>query len=139
MVGHGVCQDCLLLRCIQTDRQTPLAKAKAKAKRNANQMADTFKIQAHAMFLDTSHNSLGTVLSNIHSAFYESASKMWTYARCMPAGKQPGTRLLIKTVEDLINLAFVLVKSKGKNRKNSGYSCAVSKVQVEWYVFLKNL
>ena len=84
------------------------------------------------MFLDTAHNSLATVQSNIHNAFRESATKMWTYARCMPRGKQPGTELLIKTVESLIELAFVLLKSKGKNTRNSGYSCAVSKVQVEW-------
>ena len=85
------------------------------------------------MFLDTAHNSLVTVLSNIHSAFHESATKMWTYARCMPTDKQPGTRLLTKTVEGLIELAFVLLRSKGKNRRNVGYTCAISKVQVEWY------
>jgi len=86
------------------------------------------------MFLDTAHNSLATVLFNIHSAFHESATKLWTYARCLPSGKQPCTKLLIKTVEGLIDLAFVLLKSKGKNTKNAGYTCAVSKVQVEWYV-----
>jgi hypothetical protein len=84
------------------------------------------------MFLDTSHNSLPTVLTNIHSAFKESATKMWTYARCLPVGKQPGTQLLIKTTRDLIELAFLLMKSKARNARNKGYACAVSKVQVEW-------
>ncbi|KUJ22916.1 uncharacterized protein LY89DRAFT_314076 [Mollisia scopiformis] len=92
---------------------------------------DTFKIQAHAMFLDTSFNSLKTVLSNVYSAFIESATKMWTYAKCLPAGKQPGTQLILKTIRDLIELAFVLMKSKGKNKKNVGYKFALSKMQVE--------
>ncbi|KAG9247931.1 hypothetical protein BJ878DRAFT_117297 [Calycina marina] len=84
------------------------------------------------MFLDTSHNSLVTVLSNIYNAFHESATKMWMYARCMPTSKQPNTKLLIKTFEGLIELAFVLLKSKGRNKWGAGYACAVSKVQVEW-------
>ncbi|KAH6671185.1 hypothetical protein B0J14DRAFT_89821 [Halenospora varia] len=84
------------------------------------------------MFLDTSFNSLATVLKNVYTAFVETATKMWTYARCLPIGKQPGTKLLIKTISDLMELAFVLMKSKAKNKKNVGYKCAVSKVQVEW-------
>lgn len=94
--------------------------------------SDTFKLQAHAMFLDTSFNSMKTVLSNVFSAFIESATKMWTYAKYLPLGKQPGTKLLLKTINDLIELAFVLMKGKGKNKRNVGYKCALSKVQVEW-------
>jgi hypothetical protein len=60
---------------------------------------------------------------------------MWTYARCLPVGKQPGTKLIIKTVKDLIELAFLLIKGKGKNKKNKVYKCGVSKVQVEWLAF----
>jgi hypothetical protein len=59
---------------------------------------------------------------------------MWTYARCLPLSKQPGTKLLIKTISDTIDLAFVLMKSKGENKRNVGYKCAVSRVQVEWLV-----
>ena len=87
------------------------------------------------MFLDTSFNSLSTVLSNVYTAFNETALKMWTYARCLPTGKQPGAKLVIRTVEDVIALAFVLMKGKGKNRRNEGYQCTVSKVQVEWLAF----
>ncbi len=111
---------------------------------------DSFKIQAHDMFLDTSFNSLHTVLSNIYSAFTETATKLWIYVRCLPVGKQPGTELMISKSEppqlnrehpnheiieiitDLIELAFVLMKSKGRNKKNAGYKCGLSKIQVEW-------
>ena len=50
-------------------------------------------------------------------------------------GKQPGTKLIIKTVEDLIELAFVLMKGKSKSRKNEGYKCDISKARVEWLAF----
>lgn len=93
---------------------------------------DTLKIQSHALFLDTSLNSLHTVLSNIHSAFLDTAMKMWTYIKLLPVGKKPSTKLLVKTINDTIDLAFVLMKSKGKNAKNKGFACKVTKVMVEW-------
>lgn len=47
------------------------------------------------MFYDTSHNSQRTMVRNIYNAFVETASKMWAYARCLPAEKQPRPRLVI--------------------------------------------
>ncbi|RFU33620.1 hypothetical protein B7463_g2724, partial [Scytalidium lignicola] len=93
---------------------------------------NAFKIQAHAMFFDTSLNSVTTVLSNIYSAFIETATKMWAYARCLPLRNQPSPKLVIKTIQDLIKLAFCILRSKGKNEKNKGYRCGVSRAQVEW-------
>jgi len=96
---------------------------------------DSFKLQSHAMYLDTSYNSTTTVLTNIYTSFLETATKMWTYAKCLPGGKQPGTNLLIKTITDLIEMAYVLIKSKGKNKKNEGYQCGVKKAQLEYLAF----
>jgi len=96
---------------------------------------DSFKLQSHAMYLDTSYNSTTTVLTNIYTSFLETATKMWTYAKCLPGGKQPGTNLLIKTITDLIEMAYVLIKSKGKNKKNEGYQCWVKKAQLEYLAF----
>ncbi len=84
------------------------------------------------MYLDTSYNSTTTVLTNIYTSFLETATKMSTYAKCLPVGKQPGTKLLIKTITDLIEMAYVLIKSKGKNKKNEGYQCGVKKAQLEY-------
>lgn len=39
---------------------------------------------------------------------------------------------IVETITELVELAFVLIKSKGRNKKNVGFKCAVSKVQVEW-------
>jgi hypothetical protein len=99
------------------------------------------------MFLDTSFNSLATVFSNIYESFVETALKMWTYVKCLPAQKRPGTKLVtseplcdvftltltgVGTFTSLVDLAFALIKSKRKNKRNEGYRCVVSKLQVEW-------
>lgn len=47
------------------------------------------------MFLDTTFNSLSTVLSTIYQNFVEAAMKYYRYAKCMPAKQQPHDSLLI--------------------------------------------
>ena len=36
------------------------------------------------------------------------------------------------TISDLVNVGFVLVKSKHKNEQSVGYECAINKRQIEW-------
>ncbi|KAJ5032244.1 uncharacterized protein L3040_008853 [Drepanopeziza brunnea f. sp. 'multigermtubi'] len=94
---------------------------------------NTFKIQCHAMYLDTSFNALPTVQSNLSLAFTETATKMWTYARSLPSHKRPGPPLVIQTIQRLVAMASVLVQGKGPGRKrgDEGYRCAVSPAQLE--------
>jgi hypothetical protein len=84
------------------------------------------------MYFDTAYNSTTGVFKNIYSAYLESATKMWIYTCCLPTRKQPGTKLLIKTIIDLKEMAYVLLKSKGNNKKNEGYQCHVKKAQIEY-------
>lgn len=61
-------------------------------------MNSALKIQTHKMFLDTTFNSLSTVLSTIYQNFMESAMKYYRYAKCMGAGgMHPHASLLIGT------------------------------------------
>lgn len=96
---------------------------------------NTFKIQCHAMFLDTAFNSPTTVARNIYENFMESATKMYTYNKCLPIHKQAGTKIIIQIIESLVDLAFVLIKSKEKNPRNASYRCAISKAELEWLAF----
>ncbi|KAK1714870.1 hypothetical protein BDP67DRAFT_513360 [Colletotrichum lupini] len=48
------------------------------------------------MFYDTKHNTLKTVMSNLHKAFAETAEKMWAYWRCLPTNKRPGDGLVVR-------------------------------------------
>ncbi len=36
------------------------------------------------------------------------------------------------TIGDLVEMAFVLIKGKHKGQVERGYTCAVSKCEVEW-------
>ncbi|CAD6591538.1 MAG: hypothetical protein ASARMPREDX12_005212 [Alectoria sarmentosa] len=103
---------------------------------------NALKIQMHKMFLDTSFNSPVTVLSTIYQNFVEVAMKYYRYAKCMQGGKHPHLDLLIAkerlgenyagTIQDLVELALVLIKGKHKGQTEQGYICTVSKCQVEW-------
>lgn len=56
---------------------------------------DAFRIQSHLMFFDSELNSASTTLNNIYTAFCETATKMWAYARCLSVQKQPSAALII--------------------------------------------
>ncbi|KAL8931942.1 MAG: hypothetical protein Q9211_006631, partial [Gyalolechia sp. 1 TL-2023] len=92
---------------------------------------NTFKIQSQKMFLDTNFNSAINVISNIYQNFLEAAMKYYRYVKLMPYGQQPHKALLIQTMRDLIDMAFVLVKGKYRSRTPHEYACAVSKRQVQ--------
>lgn len=72
-------------------------------------MNSAFKIQTHKMFLDTTFNSLGTVLSTIYQNFVESAMKYYRNAKCMAAGgMHPHASLLIGTSFPETRVSFLL-------------------------------
>ncbi|KAI9832402.1 MAG: hypothetical protein M1819_004390 [Sarea resinae] len=93
---------------------------------------NALKIQAHAMLLDTAYNSLSTVYSNLYRAFRESAMKIYRYVKCLPQGKRPRPAFFYKTIEDVLELAFVLTKSKQKSDRLQQYRCVVTKTQLTW-------
>ncbi|KAK3943607.1 hypothetical protein QBC46DRAFT_376577 [Diplogelasinospora grovesii] len=84
------------------------------------------------MFFDTSHNTQQTVLANAYTAFVETATKMWAYARCLPRGKQPSARLVIDTIKNLVEIAFSLLNSKSRRLRYPEYRCNVRKTQLSW-------
>lgn len=57
--------------------------------------SSTLKIQLHTMILDTSFNSIKTVLSNLYQCFVESARKCYHYTKCLAKKKYSRVRLLI--------------------------------------------
>lgn len=106
--------------------------SKVPGKAFSRKALNAFKIQTHKMFLDTTFNSLATVLSNLYQNFVESAMKYYRYVKCMAANQQPRASLMISTIQDLMNLAFILIKAKFKDHSPQEYSCTVSKRQVQW-------
>ncbi|KAK8140264.1 hypothetical protein PG984_000330 [Apiospora sp. TS-2023a] len=121
-------------------------------------LLNAFKIQSHLMFLDTSHNAAATVLSNLFSAFVETASKAWAYARCLSSSstsatkaskqntntnnnkndkgqKDPTARLMIRAVAKLVDVAFLLAQSKARRARYPGYICDVRRNEVAWLAY----
>lgn len=94
-------------------------------------LINTFKIQSNMMFYDTRHNTLSTVLRNLHEAFTESAAKAWAYLRCLPSEKLPGPRLIIDSISRLLDVAHLLLTSPSRKVKHPKYECKLSKMQVK--------
>ncbi|KAL0781131.1 hypothetical protein CaCOL14_002466 [Colletotrichum acutatum] len=93
---------------------------------------NAFKIQSHLMFYDTKHNTLKTVMFNLHKAFAETAEKMWAYWRCLPTSKRPADGLIMQTLAKVIDVAFSLLTSKSRREKYPEYDCAAEKTHVAW-------
>ncbi|KAM0721837.1 hypothetical protein Q7P37_002762 [Cladosporium fusiforme] len=95
---------------------------------------NALKLHMRAMHLSTSYNSLETVLSNLHHAFNEVAHKSYAYIKSLPNGKQPSSKLIIRTVDDLIKLACALTKSRAasKGKNGAAFECAVTSPQTRW-------
>ncbi|OAF54483.2 hypothetical protein VC83_09002 [Pseudogymnoascus destructans] len=106
--------------------------SKTPGKTFHRKVLNSFKIQCHAMFMDTTFNSPIVVSRNIFESFVECANKMCAYTRCLPTQKQPTADITIRTIVGLVDLAFLLIKSKEKNPKNLGYRCAISKTEIRW-------
>lgn len=66
----------------------------------------------HAMFLDPMHNSLSTVLNNLHSAYVETACKTHAYLSCLPLCKRPGLKLITVTFQILVQIGETLIKRR---------------------------
>ena len=96
---------------------------------------NTFKIQCHAMFIDTLHNSKMVVARNIHEIFLESAAKMCAYDKCLQPGKRAGTEMIKRTVEALMEMSWVLMRSKERGLREDGkggFRCGMEKGEVRW-------
>ncbi|MCJ1474607.1 hypothetical protein MMC13_003267 [Lambiella insularis] len=92
---------------------------------------NALKIQMHAMFMDTSLNSPDTVLLTIYQNMEEAAMKVYRYAKAMGGEGLPSS-LLIRTITDLGELAFVLIQSQHESQRSRGYECSVRRSQIEW-------
>ncbi|KAK4220143.1 hypothetical protein QBC37DRAFT_407958 [Rhypophila decipiens] len=86
------------------------------------------------MFFDTSHNSPQAVFKNIYTAFLETATKMWAYARCLPKANKPSMAVVQDTLKSLVDVAYLLLTSRSRKMRYPGYVCVVGKRQVAWLV-----
>ncbi|KAI9796320.1 MAG: hypothetical protein M1833_006405 [Piccolia ochrophora] len=93
---------------------------------------NALKIQMHPMYLSTSHNGLVSAYTHLFAAFFECATKMHAYIKCLPASKQPSSTLIIRTLADVIALAFKLWLRCGSMKLTR---CS-SKARVQWLAII---
>ncbi|THZ83173.1 hypothetical protein D6C84_05168 [Aureobasidium pullulans] len=91
------------------------------------------KLHMHTMHLCTRHNNVETAIANVSRMFADTAERCFNYIRCLSQTKKPSTALIIKTIDDLIHVAYGLMKRK-REKKSSDveYACALSKAQTRW-------
>lgn len=91
---------------------------------------NAFKLQSHLMFFDARHNSRQTVLRSLSEALVETATKAWAYARCLAGPTQPGPKLWVETIDDLAEVAYLLLTSRARRMRYPTYECRVTRTQV---------
>ncbi|OAL53380.1 hypothetical protein IQ07DRAFT_359493 [Pyrenochaeta sp. DS3sAY3a] len=87
------------------------------------------------MFIDTALNSVATVFANLYQSFYESAVRCLEYARVLSQVRTTCSSLLIKTVDSIIALAFVMCQRRARTRSARGNRVVhgvISRRQLQW-------
>lgn len=96
---------------------------------------NAFKIQSHLMFFDARHNSSQTIIRNLRDALVETATKTWAYARCLPVAKRPSAKVWVETMQDLVEVAYLMLNSRARKLRYPRYESRVTKGQVKWLAF----
>ncbi|EQL28452.1 hypothetical protein, variant [Blastomyces dermatitidis ATCC 26199] len=101
----------------------------------------SFKIQVHAMFLDTKHNPPLVVLANLYQSFFESAMKLYEYTRCLHLrslqrgdSAMVSSSLLIRTISALMEAPLHLTQSLKSNASRTGsrFESSATRSQTRW-------
>ncbi|KAH9860521.1 hypothetical protein J1614_011852 [Plenodomus biglobosus] len=94
---------------------------------------NAFKIQLKAMLIDMRLNSIQTVLTNLYRSFYEAAVRCLEYLRVLSKVRKTSSSLLIKTVDKMIALAFVMLQRRARSRgSDRGVHEIISRRQLQW-------
>ena len=65
-------------------------------------LSSGFKLQLQTMFIDTSLNSVPTVLANLHQAFSNSAERCYEYVRVLSRSRPTHPQLLISKLSHIV-------------------------------------
>ncbi|KAF2794045.1 hypothetical protein K505DRAFT_361455 [Melanomma pulvis-pyrius CBS 109.77] len=94
-----------------------------------------FKIQLQAMFIDTSFNTVPTVLANLYQSFREAAVRCFAYNRSLSKVRPTHSRLLIKTIDGIIALAYVMLQRRTRAKASQNVErvrSIISRRHVQW-------
>lgn len=92
----------------------------------------SFRLQTHAMFLDTAHNATRVVLSGIYTNFVETAIKTYRYYKSLRPRVRPSPGLVARTIRNLIQFATSLILSKQKTAAKARFQCGLTPPQIHY-------
>lgn len=87
--------------------------------------------QLQPMYLDTRHNSLTTVLSNLYSNLVTCAMKMHQYMKSLPGRARPLPQVIIRTIRDVLQSAYRSCQAKQSVAAGESI-CSVHQAQVQY-------
>ncbi|KAH9878518.1 hypothetical protein IAQ61_001790 [Plenodomus lingam] len=94
---------------------------------------NAFKIQLKAMLIDMALNSTQTVLTNVYRSFYEAAVRCLEYVSVLSRVRKTYSSLLIRTVDKMAALAFVMLQRRVRSRdSHPGLQKVISRRQLQW-------
>ncbi|GAD98225.1 telomerase reverse transcriptase [Paecilomyces variotii No. 5] len=88
-------------------------------------------------FIDTAHNSLPVVLSNLYATFADWAMRMYQYLKNLSKRTRPSSMVIIRTIRDVITLATKLIQKKRLNPSTQQDTkreavCSIKRLQIEY-------
>ncbi|PSK43718.1 hypothetical protein B9Z65_7232 [Elsinoe australis] len=93
---------------------------------------DTAKLHMHSILMSTAFNDLVRVQENVYQAFTDMAWRCVHYLDSMSSGRQPSAQLVIRTVEDLTDFAYSLMKNGQRVKGQSlDHKCLISRQQMQ--------
>ncbi|KAH4908622.1 hypothetical protein HBI80_055510 [Parastagonospora nodorum] len=140
----GVCIDTTTLevnkkseRSARTDVEDSLTVdlAKMPGQTFHRKALNAFKIQLKAMYIDASLNSVSTILGNLYQSFHEAAVRCLEYVRVLSRVRTTCSSVLIKTVDSIIALAFVMLQRRSRSRSDrpkSAVQSVISRRHLQW-------
>ncbi|KAF2831906.1 hypothetical protein CC86DRAFT_365819 [Ophiobolus disseminans] len=87
------------------------------------------------MYIDTSLNSVSTILANLYQSFHEAAMRCIEYVRVLSRVRTTCSSLLIKTVDNIIALAYVMLQRRSRSRSDRqkvAVQSVISRRQLQW-------
>ncbi|KAL1882411.1 Telomerase reverse transcriptase [Paecilomyces lecythidis] len=96
---------------------------------------ETFPSVFRNTFIDTAHNSLPVVLSNLYATFADWAMRMYQYLKNLSKRTRPSSAVIIRTIRDVISLATKLIRAKRLNPQQDTRRetvCSIKRLQAEY-------
>ncbi|KAF5865472.1 hypothetical protein ETB97_003730 [Aspergillus alliaceus] len=104
--------------------------ARAPGRTLHRKLLASFKLLMHPMYLDTNHNSLTVVLSNLYANYLTTAMKMYQYIRSLRGQAHPPVEVIIRIIRDITKLAHRLIQSKRECGPRGGATVGSSSLSV---------